>query len=727
VDQDLKVIASNVPSTVGGPVPAHLREAVVSMLAGGGGAVDGWEFSPMFTPDGVAVSCVGLTDQERTGHDSFLKVIENNPFGIYLVDSDFKLAKVSMGAQKVFANVFPLLGRDFAEVMRFIWPEPFATEAIATFRHTLETGEPYHSRDTQEKRGDIEEVEAYDWKIERVNMPHGKYGVVCYFYDLTEQMKLRNDMEFLADFVDLLRHGSAEDEVCDAATKRVADYLDADLCYITEIDPKTERLLAVNAVASKDSAPPTILNDTLRSGMTWVCADTNLIPETTEILQTLGVRSLVTAPKMRDDKCVSTFVVGSNEPRTWEKREIALIENLADRLWTTLNALRLDERVRATQRLESIGILAGGVAHDFNNLLTGILGASDLAKSHVQEGTELAGYLETISLAGQRAADLTAQLLAYAGKGKTVVEPLDLVQFINGASQLLKISMPRHVNLVFDLGAGLPDINADRGQIQQVVMNLVLNAAEAFTDGEGGTVTVSVRSSRITSRDPIVQSSLVRVEPGDYVELRVSDDGTGMDIETQTRIFDPFFTTKFMGRGLGLAAVLGIVSAHKGGIGIESSPGNGTTFRVLFPALETTQEAVVPDIQVADLSVGGRVLVVDDEDVVRDFAMAALSGAGYEVLPATNGQEGVEVFSEQPDDISLVLLDLTMPVLDGEGAFEVLRSIRPGVPIVVMSGYSDTDAADRFAGKGLSGFVRKPFSVKGLRSAVQKGIAEGKA
>jgi PAS domain S-box-containing protein len=367
----------------------------------------------------------------------------------------------------------------------------------------------------------------------------------------------------------------------------------------------------------------------------------------------------------------------------------------------------LEEQVRQTQRLESLGVLAGGLAHDFNNLLTGIIGNASLA----MEDTERSAVRERLSEilhTGERAALLVRQMLAYAGKGRFVVEPVDVSRQVEEIAGLVRVSIPRLVELDQRLARDLPAVEADRSQMQQLIMNLALNAAEAIGD-QPGTVTI-VTSARETDAER-------------QVVLEVCDTGCGMDEATKLRIFDPFFTTKFTGRGLGLAAVMGIIRAHKGTITVHTAPGRGSTFTVVLPATAAARPAA-PDTRdhPAEIRGYGHLLVVDDEELIRNMARFALERCGYTVQTAGDGKAAVDAFAAGPDAFAAVLLDLTMPVMSGEEALERMREIRPGVRVVLSSGYSEMEALRRFQNRGLAGFLQKPYTATALARKVKQAL-----
>ncbi|MCE9608733.1 MAG: response regulator [Chthoniobacter sp.] len=372
-------------------------------------------------------------------------------------------------------------------------------------------------------------------------------------------------------------------------------------------------------------------------------------------------------------------------------------------------------KMQETQRLESIGVLAGGVAHDFNNLLTGVIGNTSLALNDLPKSSPLYPCLEQIEEAAQRAAELCRQMLAYAGKGQFVVQNVELSGLVRETTQLLESSIAKGVILQMDLATDLPAVRADITQLRQVVMNLVLNASEAIIGG--GTVRVATGLRLADSAEPAVPDLPV----GDYVFLEVLDTGRGMTPETLAKIFDPFFTTKFTGRGLGLAAVQGIIRGHHGCLNVSSTPDHGTTFQVFLPCVGARPHRPrTAPTDAAGWRGSGTVLVVDDEAVMRVVAGRMLEKMGFRVVFAEDGLQAVERFRAECDSIRAVLLDLTMPHLDGAGTFRELRQLRPEVPVLLMSGYNEQEAIRGFLGLGLAGFLQKPFTAADLGARMKE-------
>ncbi len=382
----------------------------------------------------------------------------------------------------------------------------------------------------------------------------------------------------------------------------------------------------------------------------------------------------------------------------------------------------LENKLEYAQRLESLNVLAGGIAHDFNNLLTGILSNAGTARRKLAANDSAQQHLSEIVRGSKLAAHLTGQLLAYAGRGQFQVLARDLTAEVREIQDLLEASARTRAKLDFQLAEDLPAILADPIQIQQVLMNLIVNAAES---GEGG-VEVRIETKAIELDEAGIRAYLPGspLKPGRYVALDVIDRGSGMDSETIERIFDPFFTTKSAGRGLGLAASLGIIHRHRGGIRVQSRPGAGTQFRVVFPASDQIVRPP-PERPVTDLSGHGVVLVVDDDDYILQAVYVALESYGYSVLLANSGALAIRIFEERSDQIDLVLLDMLMPGMSGEETYRALRAIRPDVKVLLSTGFAPDEAAQRFTEEGLVGFLRKPYDPDQLAGEVQRIIERG--
>ena len=379
---------------------------------------------------------------------------------------------------------------------------------------------------------------------------------------------------------------------------------------------------------------------------------------------------------------------------------------------------RFEERAQQAQKLEGLGVMAGGIAHDFNNLLTPILGDASLALADLPPDSPVRIRLEKIQQTAQRAAGLTGQMLAYAGTESLQVEVIGLSGLVQEMSRLIDSAVERQAILDYQLLADIPVIEGDAAQISQILINLVTNAGEALGE-EGGRV--SIRTGSLDAGREILDRLALGgdLPEGLFAYLEVEDDGGGLTEEDQARIFDPFFSTKFKGRGLGLAAVLGIVRGHGGGIEIESEPGGGTRIRVLFPALKGVAGADPLETHQRGWK-RGTVLVADDDEGVREFAAEALERGGWAVLRAADGAEALRIFRERAAELSAVLLDRSMPSGTNEETFDAIRRIRKDAPIILVSGYSPDGVARRFTAAGRAAFLQKPFLPATLLEKVRR-------
>lgn len=383
---------------------------------------------------------------------------------------------------------------------------------------------------------------------------------------------------------------------------------------------------------------------------------------------------------------------------------------------------RLEKQIQQTQKLESLGMLAGGIAHDFNNILMAVLGHAELAMEELSSVSPVREHLCEIEGAARRAADLCRQMLAYSGKATFSQTPLSLPEVVHEMAHLLKNAISGKAVLNLRIERGLPNIFADPGQIRQILLNLVTNASEAIGE-RSGVITVSAGATRCDMEYLRKTELCDQLPEGLYVHLEVADTGCGMDPETRRRLFEPFFSTKFTGRGLGLAAVLGIVRAHRGALVVYTEPGKGSSFKVLFPALEQAGKDGGTDRGGRGKGLWrgrGTVLLVDDEESLRALGAKMLGQMGLTVLTAPDGCEAVKCYRESGGDIDLVMLDLTMPRMDGAETFGELRRINPEVRVVMASGYSKDDVLARFPGRGLAGVVQKPYTLSVLRDTLSK-------
>ncbi|MBI4702576.1 MAG: PAS domain S-box protein [Deltaproteobacteria bacterium] len=404
------------------------------------------------------------------------------------------------------------------------------------------------------------------------------------------------------------------------------------------------------------------------------------------------------------------------------KAFIGVVRDLSERKEAEAEKERLSAQVLHAQKLESLGVLAGGIAHDFNNLLMGVLGNASILLAELGEGSPQRERLQKIESAAYRARDLTQQLLAYSGRGSRRRDAFDLNELIAEMRSLLGLSISKKIVLHSRLASDLPAVEGDATQLRQVIMNLITNASEAIGERTG---TISLSTSEVGAEQIDRTAALVEGEigAGRYLCLEVADTGCGMDERVRARLFEPFFTTKFAGRGLGLSAVRGIVRGHGGGIAVWSEPGAGTRVRVYLPASEKSATSDLPLPSKPPEPARGTVLVVDDERTVRDVAAAMLASAGYEILTAGDGPQGVELYAKHADGLSAVLLDATMPGMDGAQALREMRRIRPGVPVIVSSGYPESQIAQQLQPEAADHFIQKPYRIDELLGLLKRARA----
>lgn len=403
---------------------------------------------------------------------------------------------------------------------------------------------------------------------------------------------------------------------------------------------------------------------------------------------------------------------------------VGVIVDISEQKKAEQDRLALLEQMQQTQRLESLGVLAGGVAHDFNNLLMVILGNIDLALKDLPKTSPVLELIENAKTASLRASDLTNQMLAYAGKGRLRMRNVHLNELVREMAQLLQVSLSRKADVQYDLGHELPPIEGDPGQLQQVLLNLITNASESLGCDSG---TISVRTDVIMVDEKTLARTYLNdnLPAGRYVRLEVADSGNGIDEEHRPKIFEPFYTTKFTGRGLGLAAVLGIIRGHRGAIDVFSIPGDGSTFTVLLPAKTHQAETHPPATTQVESSWQGQgtVLLVDDEPAICKIGATMLQRLGFEVLVATDGEEALEIFQKQNEKIVLILLDLSMPKMDGQEACEKLREIRPDIRILLCTGHNELAMqGDVRTANPPIGFLHKPFDLDILSETLRKAM-----
>jgi two-component system, cell cycle sensor histidine kinase and response regulator CckA len=420
------------------------------------------------------------------------------------------------------------------------------------------------------------------------------------------------------------------------------------------------------------------------------------------------------------------------------------LQQQMQRVRELLEALEQERRLHASEarlsqvkKLESLGVLAGGIAHDFNNLLTSVLGNTDLALAHLPPTSPARAHLKHIEHAAQRAADLTRQMLAYSGRGQFLIRPVHIGEMVRGRQSLIGATLPDGVDIACEIADNLPTVDGDSDQLGQLLMNIVGNAIDAMRES-GGTIRVRADACHCT-KDDLASTYLDEQLPeGRYVCLEVTDTGVGMSAETQARMFEPFFSTKFTGRGLGLAAVLGIVRGHRGAVRVHSEAGKGTMVRVFFPAREQAKPIATNDRKKSHMrtraesahasaetgSGNNRVLVIDDEETVRSVAKTILERVGFRVVTAASGADGIAAFREADGRFCVVLLDMKLPVVSSHQVYEELVHIRPDVRVVLSSGYLNDEAIAPFDNKGIAGYLQKPYRFEELIACVRQASGQ---
>ncbi len=398
----------------------------------------------------------------------------------------------------------------------------------------------------------------------------------------------------------------------------------------------------------------------------------------------------------------------------------SVIRDITERKGIDEERRKLQEQLFQSQKLEALGTLAGGIAHDFNNLLASILGYASLAKTDLHPDNPVYQHVDIIETASLRASELTQQLLAFAKGGKYDAKPTDVNAIVREVVALLSRIIEKNITIVLAADSSLRYAVCDAGQIQQAIMNICLNGRDAMS--RGGTLTVRTKNIHLEIKD--VQF-LLDVPPGEYVRISVSDTGMGMDRETQERLFEPFFTTKEKGTGLGLALAYGIIKKHGGFIQVFSEPGKGSTFEVNLPAC-MSEETCVKKKDIVGLRRGTEtILVIDDEAMVKQLAKDVLKRYGYTVLTAASGAEAIDLFRQRSAEIDAVILDMVMPAMEGREVFRRLQEIKPGVKVIISSGYSHDRDADDLIEQGARSFVQKPFRIAELVKVVGE-VMEGK-
>jgi len=403
------------------------------------------------------------------------------------------------------------------------------------------------------------------------------------------------------------------------------------------------------------------------------------------------------------------------------ERTSELEQELSERKRAEAEKSTLEQQLHHAQKLESLGVLAGGIAHDFNNILAIIIGYCGLVKIDYETAEQNIPHIEK---AAERAAGLCRQMLAYAGKAQFIKAQVNMTELVSEIVTLLKATISKNIVIKPDFLADIEPITGDASQLRQVVMNLVINAAEAIDEAQGE-IHVSLTRSAFNPGQP-ENDHLGKIIPeGSYICLNVSDTGCGLDVESKRRIFEPFYTTKFTGRGLGMSAVLGIINSHGGALQLFSQLGQGTTFKVYMP-IQKSDSSRDEDSTVSTPSSpwngSGTVLLVEDEEQVRLIAKALLKRFGFTVLEAVNGKEALELYRKNATDITLVVTDMGMPIMDGYELFNELKKLKPELPIIISSGYGDAEVSSRIDMDKIAGLISKPYGSDQLREVLKKAL-----
>jgi PAS domain S-box-containing protein len=526
----------------------------------------------------------------------------------------------------------------------------------------------------------------------RISNPSEEAQVYSIVRDITERKKTAEDLKLMSFALD---HISEEVHLSDGHGRFV--YVNQQACKA--LGYKKDELVKKMITDIDPSVTPVFLEASRR----------DLID-----LKTLTHES---TQMRRDGSTYPVEITENHFEYAGHNYSLTLVRDIAERKRNEEVRRQFEKRMMEAQKLESLEVLAGGVAHDFNNLLAAIMGHAELTKRRLPPDSKAIKNLYQIEQAAERAADLAKQMLAYSGKGKIFVETVDLNQLLEEILPMLRVSVPQNIDVQLNPGRFTAGVDVDATQIRQIIMNLILNASEAIGDASG---TISITTDCIQCSADFLKHVWLNknLSAGLYVSLEVNDDGCGMNEETLSKLFDPFFTTKFTGRGLGLSAVLGILRGHKGAFKVESEEGQGTLFKVLLPASKKViAVANLPEIE-DDWQGKGTVLLVDDEAAVRRSCAALLEELGFTAITAYDGLQALDVFMDHPE-ICFVLLDLTMPKLNGEKCFYELRKICPDIQVIMSSGYSESEIEEKLGGKGLAGFLQKPYRLSALMSAIR--------
>ncbi len=641
----------------------------------------------------------------RESETRFRSIVESSPMGMFTYELQPDGRLILTGSNPATRRILGVdVSPHYGETIEEVFPPLAETEVPDRYRRAASSGEPWQSEQVDYEYGDISGA----YEVHAFQTSPGKMAVM--FLDITERKRAEEALiESRERFRVLVENAPEAIVVLDFDQGR---FVDANENAVRLYKMPRNQLLEVGPIAV---SPPFQPNGRPSAEMAL------------EMIQQAidgGTPTFEWTHRDSEGNDISCEIRLVRLPSATQRLVRGSVTDITERKRAEEERLSLERQVQHAQKLESLGVLAGGIAHDFNNILVSILGYADLALEDMSPHAPSREYLKEIEQGARRAADLASQMLAYSGKGRFELEGIDLNEFVEEMAHLLEVSTSKKALLRYNFADNLPSIKGDATQIRQVIMNLITNASEAVGDSSG---VISVSTGAMDCDSTYLQDIRVREQlpEGTYIYVEVADTGCGMDKETQGKIFDPFFTTKFTGRGLGMAAVQGIMRGHDGAIKVYSEPGRGSTFKALFPISgEAADRAVGPSAGIEEDGwvATGTILLVDDEDTVCTMGRRMLEKLGFEVLTASEGREALDLFRDNVDDVACVLLDLTMPHMDGEECFRELRRIKEDVRVVLSSGYNENDVTQRFAGKGLQGFIHKPYRLATLRSKLRKAL-----
>ena len=695
---------------------------------------------PLRNAEGKVIGLVGIsrdiTDRKRAEQEiliqtaRFQQLFENTPMGIVVVDEN----DIVLDANKEFENIF---GFSLSEVRgqhinESIVPGDQGKEGAELSAKTLQ-GEAIEKETVRQRQdGTLIPVQVYGVPI----IANQKtVGVFAIYVDLSQRKRMEAEREVIAEIIQGAITTSDLDEFFKLAHHAIGKYLDADNCFVALYDEATELMQFPFWVDKLDPCPEPrpvgigFSSYVLRTGKP-ILVDRELTEEMYQRgeVQKSGSASAswLGVPLRTPSRIIGVLVVQHYEEEdAYDERDLEFLTSVGSQIALAIerkraetNLREAEDRLRQSQKMESIGNLAGGIAHDFNNLMTAVTGYSELALRSAKLDESLRFKVEEIKKAGERAASLTRQLLAFSRKQMLQPKVLDLNTVVTGMGKMLALVISEDIDLRFSLDDSLGQIKADPGQIEQVLLNLAVNARDAMP--AGGALTIKTENVHLNGK--LTQSHFV-TEPGHYVMMSVSDTGCGMDAETRSHIFEPFFTTKEVGKGtgLGLATVYGIVKQSGGNIWVYSELGKGAIFKIYLPRVDEIVDEATNDSE-SRAAVRGEetILLVEDEEVVRKLACEILQTYGYSVLTAANGSEGLRLGREFEGPIDLVITDVIMPLMSGREMAEKLRNIRPNLGVIFMSGFTDDAIVHHGVLDESMFFIQKPFSPDALATMARQ-------